>query len=256
MQAMSNCPQCGAEVEVGNRFCGQCGQPLGDGESLPQVDAADTMYAQLVRIHGGGVDGERFRVDSKRKTIGRVDADICFSDDSFISPLHASVQFEAGKLVIRDENSRNGVYKRLRGSAMLRYGESFMAGEQLLRVEDRGPDGYSYDAEGTQFFGSAPRAHPYCVRQMLEGGQDGMLVRPARKVLVIGREHCDLEFPHDRFISGKHCKLEFEVGGVQLTDLDSRNGTYLKVPGATELCAGDFVFVGRQLLRVELKAQS
>ena len=139
---------------------------------------------------------------------------------------------------------------------MLRYGESFMAGEQLLRVEDRGPDSYSYDAEGTQFFGSAPRTHPYCVRQMLEGGQDGMLARPMRKVLVIGREHCDLEFPHDRFISGKHCKLEFEVGGVQLTDLDSRNGTYLRVPGETELCEGDFVFVGRQLLRVELKAES
>ena len=212
--------------------------------------------ARLVRIHSGGTDGDTIDIGSKPKTIGRIDADICFSEDAFVSPLHASIFFEDGRLMVRDEQSANGVFKRLSGSAILKYGDVFMAGEELIRVEDRGPDLSNHDAEGTSFFGSVPNSHPYAVRQILEGGLDGLLVRPRSSRLTIGRERCDLEFPYDRFISSTHCRLEFDKTGVQLTDLESRNGTYIKVNGEVELQAGDFIFIGRQLLRVDFNVDT
>tara|TARA_B100001093_G_scaffold473694_1_gene497793 strand:- start:490 stop:1206 length:717 start_codon:yes stop_codon:yes gene_type:complete len=220
-------------------------------ESDPSVGRSSaSVHARLIRIHSGGADGDIIEIGSKPKTIGRIDADICFSEDAFVSPLHASIFFDDDRLMVRDEQSANGVFKRLSGSVILKYGDVFMAGEELMRIEDRGPDLSNHDAEGTSFFGSAPNSHPYAVRQILEGGLDGLLMRPRANRLTIGRERCDLEFPYDRFISSTHCRLEFDKTGVQLTDLDSRNGTYTKVNSEAELHDGDFIFIGRQLLRV------
>ena len=37
-----------------------------------------------------------------------------------------------------------------------------------------------------------------------------------------------------------------------LTDLNSRNGTYVRIKSERELAHGDYLFIGRKLLRVEL----
>ena len=37
-----------------------------------------------------------------------------------------------------------------------------------------------------------------------------------------------------------------------LTDLDSKNGTFFKIEGEHELVHGNYIFMGRQLLRVEI----
>jgi pSer/pThr/pTyr-binding forkhead associated (FHA) protein len=86
----------------------------------------------------------------------------------------------------------------------------------------------------------------------LEGGLDGLCFYPKGDAVTIGREQTDLEFPNDRFISGHHCRVNFEDDGALLTDLDSRNGTYIQCSGATALGDGDFIFIGRQLLRIEI----
>ena len=71
-------------------------------------------------------------------------------------------------------------------------------------------------------------------------------------VLTIGREGCDLNFEQDRFISRNHARIEFREDSVLLRDLDSRNGTYFRLKEAVPLSHGDQIFIGRQLLRVEL----
>ena len=43
-----------------------------------------------------------------------------------------------------------------------------------------------------------------------------------------------------------------EGGRLQITDLGSRNGTFLRIRGQTLLQHGDYVFLGQQLLRVEI----
>ena len=53
-------------------------------------------------------------------------------------------------------------------------------------------------------------------------------------------------------MSGSHCRLEEQSGKFTLTDLNSRNGTYVRIKGERELTHGDYLFIGRKLLRVEL----
>jgi predicted component of type VI protein secretion system len=70
--------------------------------------------------------------------------------------------------------------------------------------------------------------------------------------LQVGREGGDLNFPGDLYMSGAHCRIEEAEGRFTLTDNSSRNGTYLRLKSERELGHGDYVFIGRKLLRVEL----
>jgi predicted component of type VI protein secretion system len=72
--------------------------------------------------------------------------------------------------------------------------------------------------------------------------------------LQIGREDGDLNFPGDMFMSAKHATVEEKDGKFLLTDFDSRNGTYLRLKAERALDHGDYVFIGKKLLRVELNA--
>ena len=40
--------------------------------------------------------------------------------------------------------------------------------------------------------------------------------------------------------------------GWGVTDQESRNGTYVRIQGEQELAHGDYLFLGKQLLRVEM----
>ncbi|MBN2359862.1 MAG: FHA domain-containing protein, partial [Deltaproteobacteria bacterium] len=57
----------------------------------------------------------------------------------------------------------------------------------------------------------------------------------------------------DGFISANHCALAFADGRVLLRDLGSSNGTYVRIRGERELRDDDFVLIGNQMLRVELR---
>jgi pSer/pThr/pTyr-binding forkhead associated (FHA) protein len=70
--------------------------------------------------------------------------------------------------------------------------------------------------------------------------------------ISIGREGNDIDFPIDPFISGNHARLSLNEGKLTLTDLDSKNGTFLRINGEYALKHGDYVFMGQQLLRVEI----
>lgn len=72
--------------------------------------------------------------------------------------------------------------------------------------------------------------------------------------LQIGREGGDLNFPTDLYMSATHCRIEDQSGKYSLTDLNSRNGTYVRLTQERELSHGDYIFIGRKLLRVEITA--
>jgi hypothetical protein len=46
--------------------------------------------------------------------------------------------------------------------------------------------------------------------------------------------------------------LDDEGTRFQIADLSSKNGTFLRVAGEASLFHGDYVFLGQQLLRVEI----
>lgn len=215
--------------------------------------AMQASRAKLVLIKGDGLDGVSFTLAGDEHVAGRVDAPLLFEEDPFLSPIHANFFYRNNVLVVRDEESVNGVYIRIQGAHSIKLGARFLVGEQLLEVqptiesETQAPD----DA-GTYFFASPYHPSPFRVCQQLRGGDTGLAYRAQTSLVSLGREGNDINFPDDPFISGRHAQVSFDAGNLTLTDLSSKNGTFLRVDGEQELRHGDYVFMGQQLLRVEI----
>jgi len=259
MSATQVCPSCSTDVPVAHKFCGRCGHPMGDAPS-PEP-AGDTAYfgalqslgkAKLILIRGEGMDGVSYHLNAAEHIAGRRAGAILFPEDNYLSPRHANFFYDEGRLYVRDEGSLNGIFIRIRGAAELENGDVFLAGEELFEVRSDELGGETVCADQTHFFASPRPATTARVIQVFEGGRTGLVHFARDAAIVIGRENCQISFPHDRFISGRHCRVEFTGPGVAVTDLQSRNGTYVRIKGQRELVHGDYLFVGKQLLRVEL----
>ncbi|MFO8074013.1 MAG: FHA domain-containing protein [Polyangia bacterium] len=251
------CQSCYSPVPTGHKFCGKCGTPVPEEE----LSKADPNYfgdmqtpgkAKLILIKGEGMDGISYHLNSTEHVAGRVEGPILFTDDKWLSPRHANFVYQDGQLKVRDENSVNGVFVGLGGPSKIEPGATFMAGEQVFHVEEFPALDDEPDSDGTYFFSSPRPEASFRVVQVLEGGGDGMVVCPTDNNVTIGREGCDMNFPNDPYISGNHCKVELSGGSLVLTDTESKNGTYIKVEGERDLSHGEYIFLGRQLLRVEI----
>lgn len=270
------CPTCGEQVTPGHRFCGVCGGRMpepGGGPRMSQLAAASavappagteksgrrTMYfgaiqaarAKLTVIRGDGLDGVSFNLAGEEHQAGRTDCPLLFPDDPFLSPLHCNFFYRTSQLIVRDEGSVNGIYVRISGSRPVPFGSRILVGEQLLEVEP----GDVIDeavADGTYFFASPRRPSHLRVVQRLRGGDSGQAYRATSDAVTVGREGNDINFPDDPFISGHHARLTWDGASLILTDLGSKNGTFLRIGGEQPLVHGDYVFMGQQLLRVEV----
>lgn len=210
--------------------------------------------AKLVLIKGDGLDGVSFTLAGNEHLVGRSDgAMILFEEDRFLSPVHANFFYRFGTLMVRDEGSVNGVYIRIKGTVAVHFADRFLVGEQMLEVQDT-PESTVPEPidDGTYFFGSPRRPAYFRVVQILRGGSVGFAYRADSPVTTVGREGNDIDFPDDPFISGRHARLSWKNKQLSLTDLDSKNGTFLRISGEYPLKHGDYVFMGQQLLRVEI----
>ena len=96
---------------------------------------------------------------------------------------------------------------------------------------------------------------PFGVEQILRGGQLGNVFYPAMGEMTVGREGCDLNFPEDDHLSRQHTRLFLDGESVVLQDMNSKNGTYIRLREDTVLKSGDLLFLGHQVLRVEIVNQ-
>lgn len=250
------CRSCSSAVPAGHKFCGRCGTPvpaeIRDMRTNYFGDMQNPTKAKLILIRGEGMDGLSFHLKAEQHIVGR-EGQLIFPDDPFVSPKHANFFYLDGSLVVRDEGSRNGVYIRIRGTVDVVPGDTFLAGEQLFRLEkvdavdDDGPD-----AEGTSFYASPRRETSFQLCQVFRGGAVGMTVQASGNSMVIGRDGADLNFPEDLFMSAEHCRIDYDGSAFTLTDMSSRNGTYVRIKDERGLNHGDYVFIGRKLLRVEV----
>jgi pSer/pThr/pTyr-binding forkhead associated (FHA) protein len=281
------CPRCHDQVTGNQRFCGSCGQPMPDSveardgdepppqpprppSAVPAVGSSSqpkkkgvgkkTLFfgamqasrAKLVLIKGDGLDGVSFTLAGDDHIAGREDAALLFDEDPFLSPRHANFFYRSGDLVVRDESSINGVFIGIRGTCSIGSGDRFLVGEQVIEVQCfEGGREPAPELDGTYYYAS-PRNADWRLIQILRGGETGLAYSPDGDVVSLGREDNDLNFPDDPFISGHHAQVSFAAGEVNLTDLGSKNGTFLRVNDESRLEHGDYVFMGQQLLRVEI----
>ncbi|HEX5062005.1 MAG TPA: FHA domain-containing protein [Kofleriaceae bacterium] len=270
------CGKCGTTVPSNFKFCQICGTRVVVAQDF-QVEtrvgprqsqtadaqkpgrstlffggAAQAARAKLTLIRGDGEDGVSFTLAGTDHLAGRGECPISFPDDPYLSPIHCNFRYAKNTLVVHDEGSLNGVFVRISGSVKIEPGSTVLVGEQVLTVSPaRGFDDLP-DAEGTYYSASMMRPATIEIVQQLRGGSCGWVFRPDTEMVSIGREGNDINFPDDPFISGKHAQLQLTGGVLTVTDLGSRNGTFVRVTGEHVLKHGDYVFLGQQLLRVEI----
>jgi pSer/pThr/pTyr-binding forkhead associated (FHA) protein len=237
--------------------------PLGkDGrESRDSKPGRSTLYfggamqaarAKLTLIRGDGDDGVSFTLAGREHLAGRGDCAISFPDDPFLSPIHANFVYVENQLIVRDQGSLNGIYVRISQPTELPAGSMVLVGEQVLSVDPAPQPDDVPDVEGTYYSASMLRPATLEIRQNLRGGQIGSVHRVPGEVVTVGRENNDINFPDDPFISGRHAELRIAGGVLTVTDQGSRNGTFVRVHDERVLKHGDYVFLGQQLLRVEI----
>jgi pSer/pThr/pTyr-binding forkhead associated (FHA) protein len=250
------CTSCNAEVVPGHRFCGHCGTrvDVNPATTLIYGPGQQPGRAKLVLIKGEGMDGVAYHLTGSEHIAGRLEGGIVFPEDPLLSPRHANFFYQNDKLYVRDENSHNGIFIRMRQPQVINSGAMFLLGEQLVRIEACEAEQVPVpDSEGTYFYASPHRPSRMALVQILVGGDPGMVYRARSDLITMGREGNEVNFPEDPFISGRHAQiLALDDGTFQLTDLGSKNGTFLKVQNVAELHHGDYVFLGQQLLRVEI----
>jgi pSer/pThr/pTyr-binding forkhead associated (FHA) protein len=110
---------------------------------------------------------------------------------------------------------------------------------------------------GVCYCGSAPlwKWH-YQIRQILSWEREGIVRSIGSEPFTIGRDDCTLTFPQDRFISQHHACITTKNDpnpDPVLVDTESKNGTYYRIRQEVGLKNGDYLFIGKQLIRVELR---
>jgi len=287
VEGMVNCSKCSMRISQNTKFCPNCGNRIVVPQSFdvetkvgPRASASQpaqpaqpapihgnkpgrsTLFfggamqaarAKLTLIRGDGEDGVSFTLAGRDHHAGRGECPISFPDDPFLSPTHANFIYANGQLSVRDEDSLNGVFVRIADKPVpLSAGATVLIGEQVLTISPAPQPEDVPDHEGTYFSASMSRTATLEIRQNLRGGVLGWVFRPAGDIVTLGREGNDINFPEDPFISGRHAELRIAGGVLSVSDLGSRNGTFVRIEKERVLKHGDYVFLGQQLLRVEI----
>ncbi|HTA90789.1 MAG TPA: FHA domain-containing protein, partial [Polyangiaceae bacterium] len=209
------CPQCGHVNGTNNRFCASCGYNLGalagaSPSAAPAAPAAVTGSVPaivLTALRADGSEAGTYRLpDAQVITLGR-DTGSIFAGDSYLSPRHATFTRRNNALFIKDEDSLNGVYLKLRPNepCLLEFGDLFRIGQEIIRLEELKGQGKSPD--NVERFGSPAKG--YIGRLALVIGRDttGNSFPIPERGVHCGRERGDILFSEDGYVSGLHCSI-------------------------------------------------
>ncbi len=270
------CTTCGSPIPDGFAFCGHCGAsseppappgyppsfmagpppgpPPGAYPGAAPIQAA--VQARLVVLRGPVPEGSVYDLRQGRNVVGR-QADISFPNDHGIDGEHLVLEVHGPDVQVAAVPGEGGAYRRIRDPAVVQSGDTVFAGEQYLIVR-RGDDAPQEQLDPNsavpeETFGTPlppPQLH---VTQLLSAGVPGRVASTDKSTLSVGRENSDLSFPQDRFMSGRHVRLENNSGTLSVIDVGSLNGTFTHIDDMpVSLRSGDELMVGSVLFRVDV----
>ncbi len=250
----STCSRCGAQVLPDYSFCMNCGAPVSDVDSGTEQIAGiehEKKY-KLVLIRGDGGQTASYALGGREHVAGREEGIILFPEDDTVSEKHACFFYEEGRLFVKDLGSANGTFVRVSAPVQLKGLDRFISGEQLFMFEEGTTVEPQADETGTYFFGTPISNWYFKLTQVLKGGRPGSVHCARKPKITIGREKCDFNFPDDKFMSHRHASVEFKDSAVWLSDVGSRNGSFMRLRNDEKriINEGDYLFIGRQLIKV------
>ena len=237
------CSKCMMLNETGTTACRACLSRLEGGEPTRIVRLVSEKQGERVGLANLSGTGSIL--------IGRSEGEVVFDGDALMSPRHVEIVSETSGVYLVDQGSHNGVYLRV-SEAEIRVGDMFMCASEVLRLVGVVPSGGGSDGDD-EYMGSPPAdGGALVLQQVLFGGRAGASwVR--KPPIVIGRDSGDVIFPDDSYVSSRHSTIERSGKRIVLRDLESANGTWLRIKGEYRVKDGDCFFAGRQMIKIEIK---
>jgi pSer/pThr/pTyr-binding forkhead associated (FHA) protein len=253
----NNCPSCGNPVPVDFKFCGTCGHRMPGAGQAAQPSAANAAVGvgskpsrgSLVVINPDGTEGGSFSLTDGSTIVGR-NAGSVFGADAYMSPNHATFTLQGSNCTVKDENSLNGVYVKLKRDVAVKLsdGDIFRIGQELIRFDVMAGPKF---VQGVEPMGSPNPGYVGRLSLVIGRESTGNAYPIPPDGIHLGRERGDVIFPEDGYVSGLHCRVHYDGSGCVLTDVCSSNGTFLRVRGSRVVGSGDLLLMGQQLFRVQ-----
>ena len=226
------------------------GAPAG-APAAPAPQPARELYTlHVLRSLGGGPG--RYAI-ARRDTVVGGAGEISLPGEVFCHPREALLKYREGRLFVERLDGQNGVFLRIQKPVVLGYGEEFIVGDQLLRVEENPLSDDAPDPDPTYFYSSPRWPSAFRVVQVLAGGAAGACLVARGSTLQVGSVIGDLIISGDPLVDAQHCLVEEQASSILLTDLESRNGVFVRARGRQELVNGDEIVIGRTHLEVDLE---
>lgn len=236
-----------ADIHVELEFVGgsaSVSEPAG-GAPLAAADTSTTVIAPglpaappapravLVRLLDREVEAEQFALSVGRETsVGRRGCDVSFPEDTRMADRHATLLPDGDAYLVRDDSAREGVFLHLTDGS----GRAVTPGT-VGRV-------------GAQWLVFGSVADPLLLAHHDARGRQVAQYRLREGTQIVGRAAPDITLAAtDMSLSRRHLSLVVGGGQVYARDLNSANGTFLKVDGVTRLADGDTLRLGNQALR-------
>ncbi len=155
-----------------------------------------------------------------------------WSDDAFIEPTHARFSVADGGVRVDELVPMGAVFLRIQGSRPLREDDQVRVGQSLLS--------YRRPQHGD------PTSGPWgsVVMQVAPDGATHVIPLGNAGVTV-GREFGEITLPGDTFVSSTHCRVITAADGIHIEDLDSSNGTYVRMRSGERMEIGQCVLIGQ-----------
>lgn len=221
-----------------------------DTEPLAKGHLAD-FPIRVIPIDESGQDEPAMEIIKLKATLGK-DPSGLFFDDQFLAPHHASLEFKAGRWWVAPFDTTNGVFVKINQATAIPHLGFFRLGQQLLQFKSMQALKNAIHKEGLVRVGSPlPKDVWGYLYQVLGPERAGAIYPLDKNHIQIGRERGDILFSSDPFVSGHHAELSFSGGHCLLKDLNSSNGSYVRITKAHPIEPSTFVIMGQQLLRFE-----
>jgi pSer/pThr/pTyr-binding forkhead associated (FHA) protein len=168
---------------------------------------------------------------------------------------HARFGLRGRDLVVEDLGSLNGVYLKLTRPWRLLEGDRFRIGRQVIEFRHAGPTATAESLraeDGETFLSECPTVQAF-LDLIGPDGKPGIrfpVLDP--EGITIGRlsDQSDLMLAGNYLASRQHARVRRVGDEFFLEDLDSTNGTFVRVRGTATLAPGDHILLGEILLRV------
>src|SRR5690606_15470705 len=125
--------RCGGTTPADMRFCTNCGFAYGKADAASPSPKGRTPAApRLIAVMKDGSDGQVYEFESPTLDLGRTEGDVVLADDPYLSDRHARFHWEGDQVSVRDLDSFNGVYVRIREAVELADRDTILIGQQVL----------------------------------------------------------------------------------------------------------------------------